>query len=170
MPTNQRKYKTAFRLLKPILIFPFNVLGVIPFFILRFSGKFDNLNFEILSLFFGCLFICIGFLTTWVTVALFVKIGKGTPAPWDPPVNLVKEGIYKYVRNPMMISVWFTLFGESIIFNSFYIFLWFLLFLTLCLTLIPFLEEPQLEKRFGEAYQIYKNNVPRWVFKIKRKD
>ena len=156
------------RLLKPVLIFPFNVLVVVPGLILWFSGQLKFLKFKILSLTFGSVLIGIGFFIVWATVFLFVKIGKGTPAPWDPPKNLVIEGIYQYVRNPMMMAVWLILIGESVLFQSFYIFIWFLFFLLLCLTLVPLLEEPQLEKRFGETYKVYKNDVPRWLFKIKK--
>ena len=155
------------RLLKPILILPFNVMGTIPSLILWFSGRFETLNFEILSLALGCVLICIGLFIGTNTFFLLVKLGKGTPAPWDPPQNLVIVGIYKYVRNPMMIAVWFILIGESIVFHSFQIFLWFIVFLILCLTLIPLFEEPQLERSFGNVYRAYKNKVPRWIFRIK---
>ncbi|MCH8092903.1 MAG: isoprenylcysteine carboxylmethyltransferase family protein, partial [Proteobacteria bacterium] len=33
---------------------------------------------------------------------MFARIGKGTPAPWDPPKALVVHGPYRHVRNPMM--------------------------------------------------------------------
>jgi protein-S-isoprenylcysteine O-methyltransferase Ste14 len=47
---------------------------------------------------FGCLF----------TV---VFIGKGTPAPFDPPRKLVIRGPYRFVRNPMYIGAGMTLAG-----------------------------------------------------------
>ena len=159
----QTERKQSLRLLKPILIFPFNVLGVIPALILWFSGIFETLKFKIFSLTFGGLLMGVGFCIAWRTVSLFVKVGKGTPAPWDPPQNLVTEGIYQQVRNPMMIGVLCILLGESILFQSFYLFIWFSVVFTLCLALIPLLEEPQLEKRFGEPYKKYKNEVPRWL-------
>ena len=58
---NQTERKQAFRLLRPILIFPFNVLGVIPGLILWFSGEFETLKFKAFSLVSGGLLIGVGF-------------------------------------------------------------------------------------------------------------
>jgi protein-S-isoprenylcysteine O-methyltransferase Ste14 len=34
-------------------------------------------------------------------ILTFVFVGKGTPAPFDPPRRLVVQGAYRLVRNPM---------------------------------------------------------------------
>lgn len=44
---------------------------------------------------------------------------------------------------------------------------WFLGFVLLNLIYIPVLEEPGLERRFGEAYRAYKRNVPRWIPRLR---
>ena len=38
-------------------------------------------------------------------VLMFVFIGKGTPAPFDPPRKLVIRGPYRFVRNPIYIGL-----------------------------------------------------------------
>src|SRR5688572_8383967 len=42
----------------------------------------------------------------------FVRRGHGTPAPYDPPRRLVVVGLYKYVRNPQYLGVFFAVLGE----------------------------------------------------------
>ena len=47
-------------------------------------------------------------------VFTFAAIGKGTPAPFDPPRRLVIEGPYRFVRNPMYICATLGLAGATI--------------------------------------------------------
>jgi protein-S-isoprenylcysteine O-methyltransferase Ste14 len=35
----------------------------------------------------------------------FARKGRGTLSPVDPPKELVVQGLYRYVRNPMYLSV-----------------------------------------------------------------
>ena len=45
--------------------------------------------------------------------AEFVRRGKGTPAPFDPPRWLVAAGLYRYSRNPMYVAVIITVAGQA---------------------------------------------------------
>ena len=154
-------------LIKAFLIFPINVMGVIPTFLVwcsrpggvleRFPYSFSNVRSLV-----AMLLIAVGAGLCWKTVSLFIEYGEGTPAPFDPPRKLVIRGPYIYMRNPMMVAVCLVLSGEALLFASVPLGLWFLFFFGLCLILIPLWEEPDLEKRFGEAYREYKQKVPRW--------
>ena len=44
----------------------------------------------------------------------FAAIGKGTPAPFDPPRRVVMEGPYRFLRNPMYIGATLGLAGAAI--------------------------------------------------------
>ena len=154
-------------LVKAIILFPLNVLGVIPILILWFTGEFDSYQFNLMPTVFGGILVLIGFYICWTTVSLFTDHGRGTPAPWAPPKTLVTIRIYRYVRNPMMIGVWCILIGEAGLFMSFGILIWFSIFFILSVLLVPLWEEVDLEKRFGEFYREYKREVPRWIPKMK---
>ena len=111
--------------------------------------------------------ILVGLSIIWTTVSLFTDYGKGTPAPYSPPKILVAIGIYRYVRNPMMIGVWSVLIGEASLFMSIGILIWFLIFFITSILFVIVWEEGDLESRFGEYYCEYKRNVPRWIPRIR---
>lgn len=101
-------------------------------------------------------------LAVW-TVRLFIKIGDGTPAPWDPPQKLVIRGPYRHVRNPMITGALLILLAEAMLFRSWSIAFWMGLFFIGNAIYFPLVEEKGLEKRFGDDYRSYKKNVPRWI-------
>jgi protein-S-isoprenylcysteine O-methyltransferase Ste14 len=94
---------------------------------------------------------------------IFMTVGKGTLAPWNPPQRLVVQGVYRHVRNPMISGVMFILLGEVFLSASSSLLVWFFIFVAVNLVYISLAEEPGLEKRFGEDYLAYKMNVPRWI-------
>lgn len=146
-----------------IVLFPLNVMIVIPALILWFSGKLMVFEFFIIWIISGILFIFVGLYLCWITISLFTDYGKGTPTPWAPPIILVTIGVYRYVRNPMMIGVWCVLIGEAIIFLSVGLLIWLLIFFIGSIILVQWWEEVELEKRFGDSYRQYKKEVPRWI-------
>ncbi len=148
-------------------LLPFFVLVVIPFCLLFYSNDMAggwNLPYmlEIITVLFGLILIVFGLFLMVIAIRLFHGVGKGTLAPWAPPQNLVVEGIYQRTRNPMISGVVLIAFGEGVIFSSFSILCWALLFLILNHLYFIIYEEPGLQRRFGEEYNQYKVNVPRW--------
>jgi protein-S-isoprenylcysteine O-methyltransferase Ste14 len=97
------------------------------------------------------------------TGSLFLRVGRGTPAPWDPPEALVVEGPYRHVRNPMISGVFAMLGAETILLGSWAVAGWAVLFVLGNLVYLPFVEEPGLVERFGEPYEAYRRHVPRWI-------
>ncbi|WP_029110101.1 isoprenylcysteine carboxylmethyltransferase family protein [Mycobacterium sp. URHD0025] len=96
------------------------------------------------------------------TVILFDRIGKGALAIGSP-VNLVVEGPYRHVRNPMMTAVFCIQLGTAVATASPWLYGWFALFCTLVVIAIPVFEEPHLRRRFGAQYDEFRGNVPRWI-------
>jgi protein-S-isoprenylcysteine O-methyltransferase Ste14 len=120
-----------------------------------------SLNNPILIISFALIFSGLTLLA--VTIRMFSKIGNGTLAPWAPTEELVVDGIYSRTRSPMISGVLIVLVGEVLLLSSIGIFLWFVFFAIVNHFYFIRFEEPGLLDRFGDAYQTYKENVPRWV-------
>ncbi len=97
------------------------------------------------------------------TMALFARVGRGTPASWAPPERLVVAGVYRHLRNPMISGVIAVLASETLMFQSLPLAAWAALFAAANMVYIPLIEEPGLARRFSDDYRLYKNNVPRWL-------
>jgi protein-S-isoprenylcysteine O-methyltransferase Ste14 len=115
----------------------------------------------------GLPLIALGLLLIVRTIALFVSVGRGTLAPWDPTTRLVVRGPYRYVRNPMISGVLFVLLGEAALFGSLALLLWFALVAAVNAVYMPLVEEPGLQRRFGKEYERYRANVPRWIPRVR---
>jgi protein-S-isoprenylcysteine O-methyltransferase Ste14 len=111
----------------------------------------------------GIVLMIIGGMLCLVCVGIFIVKGKGTPAVFDPPTEFVAIGPYKYVRNPMYIGGFILLIGFGLFHRSLSILILFIVLFFLFHLFVVFVEEPQLEKRFGKSYIEYKNSVKRWV-------
>lgn len=101
------------------------------------------------------------------SMGLFARVGKGTPAPWDPPTRFVVRGPYRHVRNPMILGVLGMLLGESLLFGSWLLLGWMLLFFIGNSLYFPLVEEPKLRQRFGADYEEYCRHVHRWLPRLR---
>jgi protein-S-isoprenylcysteine O-methyltransferase Ste14 len=100
----------------------------------------------------------------------FARRGRGTLAPIDPPRELVVQGLYRYVRNPMYLSVTLIVLGEALLIGSRELLVyWAVWFVAANLFVIGY-EEPTLRRRFGTAYDRYCGAVSRWLPLIKSQD
>jgi protein-S-isoprenylcysteine O-methyltransferase Ste14 len=93
----------------------------------------------------------------------FTFAGRGTPAPIDPPKELVVRGLYKFVRNPMYVGVLSVLLGEAVLFEARVLFGYAGLLFVLFFAFVVLYEEPALGRKFGTSYQRYRDVVPRWI-------
>jgi protein-S-isoprenylcysteine O-methyltransferase Ste14 len=97
------------------------------------------------------------------TVSLFARVGRGTLAPWDPTRHLIVAGPYARVRNPMITGVLCILVGEALVFGDSRLWSWAGLFFVINHVWFVLVEEPGLRRRFGDAYDEYRREVPRWI-------
>ena len=146
---------------------PVTVAGIIPTLILASSppnigwGLAAPLN--VLPALAGAALIAAGLYLILTTIGMFIAVGKGTLAPWDPTRKLVVTGVYRYVRNPMISGVVAVLSGEGVLFGSPPLLLYALFVFAANAVYIPLSEEPGLRRRFGQAYDDYARQVPRWL-------
>ena len=103
-----------------------------------------------------------GALALWC-IGTFVVVGKGTPAPFDPPRRLVVRGPYRFVRNPMYLGAGLAIWGAALVYRSLALFSYGAVFLLAMHALVVAYEEPTLERAFGEEYAAYRLRVPRWL-------
>lgn len=103
-----------------------------------------------------------GALALWCIVA-FALLGRGTPAPFDPPRKLVVEGPYRHVRNPMYIGAALALSGAAIFYRSLPLLGYIGVFLLGAHAFVVRYEEPTLARLFGDDYQAYRARVSRWL-------
>lgn len=113
------------------------------------------------------------FLGCWLGLSCAVLMaveGKGTPMPTDSTRELVVEGAYRYVRNPMVIAGSLQFGGVGIWLGS---------SMTLAALAVGILgwhifirrwEEWDMEARFGDDYLRYKTHVMCWRPRLKPYD
>ena len=95
-------------------------------------------------------------------VLTFVFVGRGTPAPFDPPRRLVIQGPYRFVRNPMYIGADLALIGAALFYESIFLLGYAGLFILLAHIFVVLYEEPTLRRKFGKEYETYCLRVRRW--------
>ena len=151
-------------------ILPFAVLVIVPFLLL-----FDfsqprlrvSMSHPIAQIAVGVILCVLGLVLMIATISRFIRRGRGTLAPWDPPSHLVADGPYANARNPMISGVGFVLPGEAALFWSLAILIWLAVFVVVNTLYFKAFEEPGLVRRFGDEYRVYRRHVPMWIPRIR---
>jgi protein-S-isoprenylcysteine O-methyltransferase Ste14 len=108
--------------LRDILILPFTVTCIVPYWIYDPQNLFMNPHLAMKIV--GFLAGAGGLVLFLYTVFLFRIVGQGTLAPWSEKQKLVVIGPYRYCRNPMISGVLFVLLGEALFTASPHILAW----------------------------------------------
>jgi protein-S-isoprenylcysteine O-methyltransferase Ste14 len=98
----------------------------------------------------------------WCILA-FAVVGRGTPAPFDPPRRLVVRAPYRFVRNPMYLGAGLALAGAALFYRSGALLAYAGGFLLAMHAFVVGYEEPTLRRTFGEDYEAYRRQVRRWL-------
>jgi protein-S-isoprenylcysteine O-methyltransferase Ste14 len=158
------------RHLVAIVILPVSVTVLVPSWIAEHYHVVFRAGASLPAVFtqlMGAASVLIGVFLFAASLWRFATDGRGTLAPWDPPRLLVVNGPYQYVRNPMISGVLFVIAGEALILLSVFHALWAVFFLAVNITYIRFVEEPQLARRFGPGYDLYRQAVPRFMPRLR---
>jgi protein-S-isoprenylcysteine O-methyltransferase Ste14 len=110
----------------------------------------------------GAAVAAIGAVLALWCVATFIVIGRGTPAPFDPPRRLVVAGPYLVVRNPMYFGAALALAGAAMFYESWALLAYCAAFAIVTHLFVVAYEEPTLRSTFGAAYGSYCERVHRW--------
>jgi protein-S-isoprenylcysteine O-methyltransferase Ste14 len=95
-------------------------------------------------------------------VFTFAFVGRGTPAPFDPPRRLVIRGPYRFVRNPIYLGAGIALASAALFYESWALLGYAGLFFLVTHLFVVLYEEPTLRRTFGEDYEAYCRQVRRW--------
>ena len=150
---------TALKSLLFLIVAPGMVAGYIPLGLLRTGSQINTGIFAyiaLLSWLIGAIIILWSF---WN----FLIQGRGTPAPIDPPKELVAVGFYRYTRKPMYVGVLLVMIGHFLWFGYWNLLIYAVIIFFAFNTFIAYYEEPTLKRKFGVAYAEYCQRVPRWL-------
>jgi protein-S-isoprenylcysteine O-methyltransferase Ste14 len=94
---------------------------------------------------------------------VFRTEGRGTPVPIEPPRLLVRDGPYRWSRNPMYVADVAILLGLFLHRGELALLVYAIAFTLVLHLWIVRWEEPVLIERFGADYVAYMRAVPRWI-------
>ena len=140
------------------VIAPGTVAGLIPWLITHWrQGEGASQGTTI----FGALLILASLV---LLVECFVRFANhgGTPAPVAAPPKLVITGLYTRTRNPMYVAVIGLIFGQALLFANAALIAYGITVFFVFFLFVYYYEEPTLRRSFGDEYEAYCNNVPRW--------
>jgi len=113
--------------------------------------------------FAGAVLIVAGIICVVDCFTRFALQGLGTPAPILPTGTLVVSGLYRRVRNPMYVGVVAAILGQALFFGDTRLVIYgAVIWLAFHLFVLVY-EEPTLKQTFGEEYEAFRTNVPRWI-------
>jgi protein-S-isoprenylcysteine O-methyltransferase Ste14 len=138
------------------------LLGYLPWQVLRLDAVIGE-HLDTLLTYTGALLFVAGALLLFSGAYYLVLRGDGTPLPFDPTKRMVVAGPYAHIQHPMALGLLAMVFAEALWLHSPSLGVYALLLTLLVNLYLTYVEEPGLERRFGEDYRAYRAAVPRWL-------
>lgn len=147
-----------------------NRINIPPFYLLLSVIALFVLNYTIpLMVLFYPPFNYVGVVIIFLGLALilwhadYFKRYETPIKPFEHSTHLIKEGMYKYSRNPIYLGMGVILFGGAMVLGSISPFVVVPVFIIFIERAFIVKEEKFLENIFGHEYLDYKKSVRRWV-------
>jgi protein-S-isoprenylcysteine O-methyltransferase Ste14 len=144
---------------KPYPVFIVIIFALVGFLIHGFFPAFIYTSSMGLSLVFFTVGI---FFIAWAI--RFFRVNKTTVMPFETPKQFIKEGPFRYTRNPIYLGMFLMLVGIYVMLGNVANVILLALFVSIMNRLIIVGEEKTLEREFGDKYVEYKASVGRWIF------
>lgn len=110
----------------------------------------------------GWLFIVSGIVLYFLSTMAFATKGHGTPAPVDPPKQLVVSGIHSFTRNPMYVAIVSFIIGLAVLSGLWRLVVYSIVLFLFFHSVVVLYEELLLTMKYGDVYKDYCQMVPRW--------
>jgi protein-S-isoprenylcysteine O-methyltransferase Ste14 len=145
-----------------LIVAPGTVAGYLPWLIGRW--RFDqDFGASSIGRALGAMLLLLGLAGLLECFVRFAIKGLGTPAPLAPTRQLIVTGLYRYVRNPMYVSVVAAIVGQALLFGQVRLLGYAAIVWLAFFGFVLAYEEPTLERQFPDDYERYRRAVPRWL-------
>lgn len=111
---------------------------------------------------FGIVLMGLGVLLILIAAGLF-KWRKTTINPFGQPAVVVRDGVYRFSRNPMYLGMLLVLMGTGIWLGNILALLLAPGFVWIMTRWYILPEEQLMDARFGDQYRLYRSQVRRWI-------
>ena len=141
-----------------LVLFPYALVVLLPR--LDAALNFPHLFLGAVNIIIGGLLVTLGAIFGLWSIIRQMTQAQGTPIPVMATQKLLINGIFKYSRNPMLFGTFCAYLGVAILVGSISSMVAVILFTLLIIAYIKFIEEKELELRFGQEYLDYKTSTP----------
>ncbi len=161
---HKKKKSLTYKLIS-LIIGAIFFMFILPYIFITFGiwvkGYLPDIEIRIIALIIIFISIPLGlFFIIWSTLFQW-KIGKGTPAPNASTDKLVVTGPYKLCRNPIEFGALFYYLGLGVLVDSLLTGIINMILVFIIGSLYhKFIEEKELQIRFGKEYEEYKKRTP----------